>query len=351
MKRVLVTGGSGFIGSHTCLTLLEKGYEVLVIDSLINSSIKSLERVCEISNMAGKLNKEKLYFIKGDLRNKELLQKIFFQSKENGRPISAVIHFAGLKAVNESLEFPLKYWDINVNGTINLLEAMHKNKCRKIVFSSSATIYEKSSDSIIDEEAKNNPTNPYGSTKFVVEKLLNDVFQSMPDEWRIVNLRYFNPIGAHPSGLIGESPIGMPSNIFPCITQVAANKLDYLKVYGNDWPTIDGTCIRDFIHIMDLAEGHIAALEFLGNNQSQIMNFNLGTGIGTSVMQLLRTFQDVNNIKIPYKFMSRRKGDIPKVISDNSKAIKTLNWKPKRDLEQMCKDGWKWQLLNQEGYD
>tara|TARA_B100001093_G_scaffold519597_1_gene609381 strand:+ start:165 stop:1220 length:1056 start_codon:yes stop_codon:yes gene_type:complete len=350
MKRVLVTGGAGFIGSHTCLTLLEKGYEVLVVDSLINSSIKSLQRVCEIAKIKNKLNHERIFFNKGDLRDKDFLQGVFIHSKKIGKPINGVIHFAGLKAVNESLEFPLKYWDMNVNGTINLLNVMNENNCRKIVFSSSATIYAHSSKSIIDEKSKINPINPYGSTKMVVEKLLEDVFNSMPNEWRIINLRYFNPIGAHSSGLIGESPLGSPSNIFPSITQVAAGKLDYFKVYGNDWPTLDGTCIRDFIHVTDLAEGHISALECLENNQSQIRNFNLGTGIGTSVMQLLKTFQEVNNIELPLKFMSRRKGDIPKVIADNSMAIKILKWNPKKNLEQMCSDGWKWQKLNPNGY-
>lgn len=348
MKRVLVTGGSGFIGSHTCLTLIEKGYEVIVIDSLINSSLNSLEKVSEIAKLEDKLKSEKLFFVKGDLRNEDLLQRIFTLAENAGRPINGVIHFAGLKSVNESIKFPLKYWDVNVNGTINLLNVMNKNNCRKIVFSSSATIYAKTSDSIIDEQSKINPSNPYGSTKIVIEKLLNDLFQSMPNEWRIINLRYFNPIGAHPSGLIGESPVGIPSNIFPSITQVGAGKFEYLKIYGNDWPTIDGTCIRDFIHIMDLADGHISALEFLGNNQAQIRSFNIGTGIGTSVLQLIKIFQEVNNIKIPYKFMNRRKGDISSVIADNSLAVKTLDWNPKRNLEEMCRDGWRWQLNNQK---
>ncbi len=351
MQRVLVTGGAGFIGSHTCLTLLEKGYEVFVIDSLINSSLRSLERVCEIANLKNKLNKKQLFFAKGDIRNKNFLQEVFEKSIKVGSPINGVIHFAGLKSVNESLEFPLKYWDMNVSGTINLLNIMSENNCRKLIFSSSATIYDASaSESLINERSKINPTNPYGSTKMVIEKLLEDLFNSMPSQWKIINLRYFNPIGAHPSGLIGEFPIGLPNNIFPSITQVASKKLGFFKVFGNDWPTHDGTCIRDFIHVMDLAEGHISALEYLEERQPEIRNFNLGTGVGTSVMQLLKTFQEVNNIEVPFKFIDRRKGDIPKVVADNSLAIKSLKWNPKKDLKQMCRDGWKWQKLNPNGY-
>lgn len=350
MSRVLVTGGAGFIGSHTCIALLEKGYDVKVIDSLVNSSYKSLKRVEKIL-LSNNINvQDKLSFLNCDLRNLNDIEKVFKESKNEGKPISSVIHFAGLKAVNESLKTPLDYWDANVKGTINLLKIMDKNYCKKIVFSSSATIYGVKEDSYIDESSEISPSNPYGSTKVVVEKILSDLFNSDPKGWYILNLRYFNPIGAHPSGLIGESPHGIPSNIFPTITQVASGKLNELSIYGKDWPTFDGTCIRDYIHVMDLAEGHIAALQYLEKNETQIKNLNLGTGKGTSIIQLLDTFQRVNNIKIPHKFCDRRKGDIAHVVADNSLAKKYLNWIPKRNLEDMCKDGWKWQFMNQNGF-
>ena len=350
MSKVLVTGGAGFIGSHTCLGLLKEGYEVVVIDSLVNSSHKSLERVLEISKKENFFNKENLIFIKGDLRDKKLLDQTFNDFQENGEPINSVIHFAGLKAVNDSLNLPIRYWDSNVNGTISLLNTMDKYDCKTIIFSSSATIYEASNNLIVNEDTKLNPKNPYGSTKLVIEYLLNDIFKSKSTEWKIVNLRYFNPIGAHPSGLIGEFPLGIPSNIFPSITQVASKKLRKLNIFGNDWPTADGTCIRDFIHVMDLVDGHIAALKFLDKNKPQIKKFNLGTGLGTSVLELIETFQKVNNIEIPYCFLPRREGDLVKVVADNSLAIKYLKWKAKRNIEDMCRDGWKWQLLNPNGY-
>ena len=343
MKSILVTGGAGFIGSHTCLSLVEKGYHVVVVDSLVNSSEDSLDKLHQILSKKNISLEDKISFFKGDLRDKEFIEDIFFLNKKKENPISCVIHFAGLKAVNESVISPLKYWDINVNGTINLLQTMLKSDCRTIVFSSSATIYGLSENTILKETNATKPTNPYGSTKLAVEMLMSDLFHSNPNKWKIINLRYFNPIGAHPSGLIGESPKGIPTNIFPSINFVASGKIKELKVFGNNWPTPDGTCIRDYIHVMDIAEGHIAALEYLENNGPQIKYFNLGTGVGTSVLELIEIFQRINRVKVPFSFHPRREGDLSKVIADNSLAIKYLNWSPKRNLEDMCRDGWIWE--------
>ncbi len=349
MTRVLVTGGAGFIGSHTCVSLLEKKYEIIVLDSFINSHEESLKRVNEISKANNKNN-----FIfkikKGDIRHKKELDDLFNQSIEEGKPIKAVIHFAGLKSVRESILDPLEYWDVNVNGSINLLKVMDKYDCKTIVFSSSAAIYGISENALLHEKSAINPTNPYGTTKITVEKLLNDQYKKSPTKWRIANLRYFNPIGAHPSGLIGEEPKGIPDNIFPYICKVAARNLDKLSVFGTDWPTEDGTPVRDYIHILDLADGHIAALDYLLKNKAQIITMNLGTGKGTSVFELINTFQKVNNISIPHKITNRREGDHAYVVANNSFAIKCLNWFPKRSLNEMCADGWRWQMLNPKGY-
>ncbi len=350
MPRVLVTGGAGFIGSHTCVSLLEKNYEIIVFDSFINSHKKSLKRVYEISK---KYNKETLPFKikRGDIKQKNNLESLFRQSIAEGNPIKAVLHFAGLKSVKESILNPLEYWDVNVNGSINLLKIMDKYDCRTIVFSSSATVYGSSKNHLLHEEFEINPTNPYGRTKITVENLLNDIYKKSPNKWRIANLRYFNPIGAHPSGLIGEEPKGIPENIFPYICKVAAGTLKELKIFGNDWQTEDGTAVRDYIHVLDIADGHIAALDYLLKNKAQIINLNLGTGKGTSVFELVNTFQKVNNIAIPYRITSRREGDQPYIVANNSNALKSLDWSPKRSLNEMCKDGWQWQLLNPKGYN
>ena len=348
--KILVTGGGGFIGSHTCLALLEKGYELVVADSFISSSIKSLERVSEILKTNKKLNKENLQIKNLDIRNKNDLNNLFLEYQKLGDPIIAVFHFAGLKSVKESMQKPLLYWDVNVNGTINLLDVMDKYNCRTIVFSSSATIYGKSNDLPFKETSEIKPVTTYGQTKAAIERLLNDIYSSNPDKWRIVNLRYFNPIGAHDSGLIGESPAGLPNNIFPYITQVAIGTLEKLTIFGNDWSTKDGTGVRDYIHIMDLAEGHIASFKYLLDNSPQLINFNLGTGCGTSVLELINTFELVNKVRIPYEISSRRNGDVSTILSDNSLALSCLDWVPKRSLEIMCSDGWKWQLLNPKGY-
>ena len=348
--KVLVTGGAGFIGSHTCLVLIEKGYDIIVIDSLVNSHKDSIERVIELLKPIKNTNNVNIQFVKLDIRDEKALSKLFLYHQTLNKPIQAVIHFAGLKSVKESILNPLRYWDVNVNGTINLLRVMNLYQCRTIVFSSSATIYGLSGNQPITENTTINPINPYGRTKAAIEKLLNDIYVSEPDKWRISNLRYFNPIGAHPSGIIGESPIDVPNNIFPYITQVASGNLKRLTIFGNDWPTKDGTGIRDYIHVMDLAEGHISALEYLVKNENQIINVNLGTGLGTSVLELVDIFERVNKIKVPFEFAAKREGDCCTVIADNSLACSCLDWLPKRNLEQMCADGWKWQSLNPKGY-
>ena len=350
MTKILVTGGAGFIGSHTCVALLENGYEIIVLDSFANSQAKSLTRVIDMFNPKTEDKNIPIQIIRGDIRDDKILDKLFSESLQINNPITAVIHFAGLKSVEQSVFNPLLYWDVNVNGSIRLLKAMTKYNCSTIVFSSSATIYGLSNQKILVEDTEIKPINPYGHTKAVIEQLLENIYESSPDNWRIANLRYFNPIGAHSSGLIGENPVGKPNNIFPYITQVASGKLDKVNIFGNDWPTIDGTGVRDYIHIMDLAEGHIAALENLLCDKSKIININLGTGLGTSVFELINIFERVNSVKIPYHIVSRRKGDLASIIADNSLALTYLDWSPKRDIEQMCIDGWKWQLLNPKGF-
>ena len=345
MHKILVTGGCGFIGSHTCLALLERNYEVWVVDSLVNSSCLALERIKKLSNKS-----KNLKFFKGDLRDINFMREVFQSAINNDLPISGVIHFAGLKSVSESINKPTKYWDVNVNGTINLIRVMEESNCRSIVFSSSATIYGVKDDSPIKESFDIESINPYGNTKIVIEKLLKDLYLSSPDEWRISSLRYFNPIGAHESGLIGEDPLGIPNNIFPLIMQVGMRRISKLQVFGNDWDTQDGTGVRDYIHVLDLADGHILAMEYLFNRKPQIINLNLGTGTGTSVLELINTFERVNNVSIPYEFTDRRRGDYATVIADNSKLVKVLNWEPKRDLLKMCVDGWRWQKSNPKGY-
>ena len=275
---------------------------------------------------------------------------LFLKAKEKGKPIEGVIHLAGLKSVEESIRKPLLYWDNNVIGTMNLLKIMQKFDCKTIVFSSSATIYGVVSSDPIDEKCNINPNNPYGHTKAAIEFMLKGIFESSKDKWRIANLRYFNPIGAHDSGLIGENPSDVPNNLFPIICNVAQGKFSELKIFGNDWPTLDGTCVRDYIHVMDLAEAHTRALDFLISNKAQLIDLNIGTGIGTSVLELLEKFSKVNNCSVPFSYSGRRQGDAPVVIANNNKAISVLNWKPKRNLEEMCKNGWEWKKNNPLGY-
>lgn len=343
MKTILVTGGCGFIGSHTSYTLLKKGYKVLIIDSNINSSEKVIDTISLLLEKDGIFD-PKLDFIKGDLRDIDLIDKIFEKSKLKNQPISSVFHFAGLKSVSESITNPLKYWDANVNSSIKLLQIMDKYECRTIVFSSSATVYGVNGGSFINETSKLNPCNPYGTTKLIIEKLLNDIYLNSKKDWKIVSLRYFNPIGAHESGLLGEDPLGVPNNIFPTLNKVAIGEIPKLEIYGNDWPTKDGTGVRDYIHVMDLAEGHINALRFLEKYNTKLLYLNLGTGLGTSVLDLIRTFEKVNKVKINFEFTKRRKGDYGVVVADNSLAKRLFDWQPARRIDEMCRDGWNWQL-------
>ena len=346
MARILITGGAGFIGSHTVVDLLKKGYEVIILDSYANSTESYLKKLKALIQIIDINLLKNLFVYIGDIRQKEFLESIFYRSLNDGVPIDGVIHFAGLKAVGESVIYPLKYWDVNFVGTLRLLETMDKYDCRTIIFSSSATIYGFPKEKYIKESSDINPINPYGYSKSSIEILLKNLFDSQPNYWRVANLRYFNPIGAHDTGLIGENPKGLPNNIFPFITKVASKEINHLKIFGKDWPTPDGTGIRDYIHVMDLAEGHILSLEFLMNNDSQFINLNLGTGIGTSVLELVKTFEKINNVQVPFVFSKRREGDVAHLVADNSLAISILNWKPMKNLEDMCSDGWRWQRNN-----
>lgn len=348
--RILVTGGAGFIGSHTCVLLLEKGYKLIIVDSFINSPKQVIERIKKLASLKSNFSYEDIEVKVCDIRDFQSLNQIFLEASSTGNPIDSVLHFAGLKSVSESLKNPILYWDVNVGGSINLLKVMNKNNCRTIIFSSSATIYGQKVRERITESCEIKPINPYGVTKMTIEKLMNDCFSESNSKWRIANLRYFNPIGAHSSGFIGENPKGKPDNLFPFIIKVASKEYDELKIFGNDWETHDGTGIRDYIHVVDLAEGHIKTLEYLKTQESLVLNMNLGTSRGTSVLDLVNTFQEVNKIKIKYKFVDRRNGDVAKSVADNQLLKKTLNWVPNRSLKDMCIDGWKWNLLNPNGY-
>ena len=333
MKTIFVTGGAGYIGSHTVLLLLESGYRVKIYDNLSNSHLEAVKRIERLSGKS-------VEFIEGDIRDTDRVANALQGS-------SAVIHFAGVKAVGESVSNPLKYYDNNVLGSIELLKAMQQSEVKKMIFSSSASIYGNPKYLPIDEQHPINPTNPYGRSKFMLEQILRDIYDTNRG-YSFGILRYFNPIGAHPSGEIGEDPQGIPNNLLPFITQVASGKLDKLRVFGNDYDTPDGTGVRDYIHVMDLAEGHLRMLEKLDDNSFDI--YNLGTGRGYSVLQIIKTFEKVNGINIPYEIVSRRAGDVPVNYADVSKAQKELGWRAKRDLEDMCKDAWRWQLKNPKGY-
>ena len=350
MKRILITGGCGYIGSHTCYVLLEAGYEIFVIDSNINSTVIPLERLKNLK-YSNQIDFEKnLRFFNGDIRDTKLLRAIFLNCKNEGKPIEAVVHFAGLKSVPESITLPLSYWEVNVGGTISLVKVMKEFNCKTIVFSSSASIYNFSGLKLLTEKDKIKPNSPYGQTKETVEKILLANYESSKLDWKIANLRYFNPIGAHPSGNIGESFNTKSDNLFPHICMVANGLKKDLKIFGNNWPTKDGTCIRDYIHVMDLAEAHMAAIKMLQNEDHKIVNINIGTGKGTSVLELVRIFEKVNKCKIPITYTERRMGDIPFSVADNSLALDILNWNPKRNVEEMCKDGWEWLTKNPNGY-
>lgn len=334
---VLVTGGAGYIGSHTSVELLEAGYEIVVVDSLINSKEEALNRVKKITQKDFK-------FYKLDLLNKNSLKEIF--EKNN---IEAVIHFAGLKAVGESVYLPLKYYTNNLISTLNLCEVMAEFKVKKLVFSSSATVYGNPIKVPITEDSLLNTTNPYGRTKLFIEEMLKDLCLS-DSSWNITLLRYFNPVGAHKSGLIGEDPKGIPNNLFPYITQVASGKLKYLNIFGNDYETIDGTGMRDYIHVLDLAQGHIKALKKLDYN-SGIKVYNLGTGKGYTVLEIVKAYSKVCGKEIAYKFVDRRPGDIASCYADTKKASEELRFSASRKIEDMCRDSWNWQLNNPNGYE
>ena len=346
--RVLLTGGAGFIGSHIALLLLERGYDVLILDSFANSSSNVIERIENF--LDNKALKYKLRVINGDIRDKKILESIFSECVKENKPIEIVIHLAGVKSVCESLTNPLYYWDVNVSGTLNLLLTMKEYQCYSLVFSSSATIYGLSDYVPILEEQKISPITPYGQTKVAVENLFYDLYKSNVNLWKICSLRYFNPVGAHPSGLIGEDPRGIPNNLFPFITQVAIGRQKILSIYGDDWETKDGSGIRDYIHIIDLAEGHLASIDYLNTSESCLEFINLGSGKGYSVFQIIRQFELSTGCRIPFSIESRRDGDVAVSYADISKAKRLLSWTPKRSLEQICLDGWNWQMKNPNGY-
>jgi UDP-glucose 4-epimerase len=341
VARLLITGGAGFIGSHTCLVLLEAGHELLVLDNYANSSPEALRRVVEL---AGSEAGSRLQVLEGDIRRDNDLERAF----ERG-PIEAVVHFAGLKAVGESVAQPLRYWDVNVSGSQRLLAAMARHACRTLVFSSSATLYGYPTSVPIPESAPIQPINPYGHTKAAVERMLSDLAASEPG-WRIACLRYFNPVGAHPSGRIGEDPNGIPNNLFPFISQVAVGRRERLQVFGGDWPTPDGSGVRDYIHVMDLAEGHLAALQHLLSGDEQLLTLNLGSGRGHSVLEVLQAFEAASGRPIPHTLVKRRPGDAAITVADPSLAEQALGWRTRRGLGAMCRDGWAWQSANPRGY-
>ena len=352
MAQLLITGGAGFIGSHTCLVLLQAGHDLTVLDDFSNSSPIALERVAVLAGVAktrvgetGRLNARH-----GDIRDRACLQQLFNQANTAGKPIEAVIHFAGLKAVGESVREPLRYWDVNVSGSRCLLDAMNANDCRTLVFSSSATLYGYPESVPIPESAPIQPINPYGHSKAAVERMLRDLACSAPDQWRIACLRYFNPVGAHCSGEIGEDPLGTPNNLFPFVSQVAIGRRKHLQVFGGDWPTPDGTGVRDYIHVMDLAEGHRAALDSLLAEPAQLLTLNLGSGQGASVLEVVHAFESASGRKVPYELMARRNGDAAITVADPSLAFERLGWKTQRTLTDICRDGWAWQSSNPAGY-
>ena len=336
--RILVTGGAGYIGSHTCVELLNEGYEVVIVDNLYNANKKAVDRVEEITG-------KKVTFYEADICDKEAMDAIF--DKED---VQAVIHFAGLKAVGESVAKPWEYYENNIAGTLTLVDVMRKHNVKNIIFSSSATVYGDPAIIPITEECpKGQCTNPYGWTKSMLEQILTDIQKADP-EWNVVLLRYFNPIGAHKSGTIGENPNGIPNNLMPYITQVAVGKLKELGVFGNDYDTPDGTGVRDYIHVVDLAKGHVKALKKIEDN-SGLSIYNLGTGKGYSVLDIVKNFEAATGVKIPYVIKPRRPGDIATCYSDASKAERELGWKAENGIKEMCADSWRWQSNNPNGYE
>ena len=339
--NVLVTGGAGYIATHTLVELKKANFDFVVYDNFSNSSKEALKRVKKITGA-------KIKFVKGDIRDKKALRKVFKKYS-----IDSVIHFAGLKAVGESVAKPLKYYDNNVVGTIKLLEVMREFDCKKIVFSSSATVYGNPKSCPIDESFDvGATTNPYGTSKYMIERILEDLYIS-DNSFKIAILRYFNPVGAHESGLIGENPNGIPNNLMPYISQVAVGKLKELSVFGSDYETKDGTGVRDYIHVVDLANAHVKAIEYLGNetSASSVLKVNIGTGTGYSVLDMIKAFEKASGQKIPYKLVPRRAGDIATCYSNPQKAKEILGWEAKHNLEDMCKSSWNWQSKNPKGYE
>ena len=332
---ILVTGGAGYIGSHTCVELQNAGYEVVVLDNLSNSSEKSLERVEALTGKKAK-------FYKGDILDRDILNKIFAENK-----IESCIHFAGLKAVGESVAKPWEYYNNNIAGTLTLVDVMRQNGCKNIIFSSSATVYGDPAEIPITENCpKGQCTNPYGWTKSMLEQILSDLYKA-DNEWNVILLRYFNPIGAHPSGTMGENPNGIPNNLMPYITQTAAGIREKLSVFGNDYPTADGTGVRDYIHVVDLARGHVAALRY-ARGHAGTETFNLGTGKGTSVLELVHAFERATGVRVPYEIAPRRPGDIAECYADAGKARRILGWYAEKSVEDMCRDAWRWQCRCEE---
>ncbi len=335
---ILVTGGTGYIGSHTVVELQNAGYDVVVLDNLSNSSAKSLDRVKAITG-------KDVTFYEGDIRDRKVLERIFDNEK-----IDSCIHFAGLKAVGESVEKPWEYYDNNITGTLTLVDEMRKHGCKNIIFSSSATVYGDPAEIPITENCpKGQCTNPYGWTKSMLEQILSDM-QKADNEWNVVLLRYFNPIGAHKSGTMGENPNGIPNNLMPYITQVAVGKREELGVFGDDYDTPDGTGVRDYIHVVDLADGHVKALKKIEENAGLCI-YNLGTGQGYSVLDIVKNFEEANDLKIPYSIKPRRAGDIATCYADPAKAKAELGWEAKNGIKEMCADSWRWQKNNPNGYD
>ena len=335
---ILVTGGAGYIGSHTCVELLDAGYDVVVLDNLSNSSEKSLDRVKALTG-------KEVKFYKGDILDRDILNKIFKEEK-----IDSCIHFAGLKAVGESVAKPWEYYNNNIAGTLTLVDVMRQNGCKSIIFSSSATVYGDPAQIPITEECpKGQCTNPYGWTKSMLEQILMDIYKA-DNEWNVILLRYFNPIGAHESGLMGEDPKGIPNNLLPYIAQVAIGKLECLGVFGDDYDTPDGTGVRDYIHVVDLAIGHVKALKKI-QVKSGVSIYNLGTGVGYSVLDVLHAFEKACGKEIPYQIKPRRAGDIAMCYADPAKAARVLGWKAEKGLDEMCADTWRWQSQNPNGYE
>lgn len=337
MKNILITGGAGYIGSHIAVELLDKNYKVIVYDNLTNSSKISVKRVEEITG-------KNITFYEADILDEKKLSEVFKKEK-----IDVVIHCAALKSVGESVKKPLEYYHNNITETLSLLKIMKKYSCKNIIFSSSATVYgDPEIVPITEDFPKGTCTNPYGWTKSMMEQIMTDLQKSDP-EWKVVLLRYFNPIGAHKSGKIGEDPQGIPNNLLPYIAQVAVGKLDYLSVFGNDYDTVDGTGVRDYIHVVDLAKGHVLAVDKIDKLKG-VSIFNLATGKGYSVLEVLKAFEKACGKKISYKIVQRREGDIAKCFADASKAYKVLGWKAKKDIDEMCEDSWRWQSQNPNGY-